>query len=68
MEGVFLLHRRQVQELKKEFPVILDPLDFHPRDRIDAIRKVLRQTPVPKAPVPKTTVPQTKKTTKRHNS
>ncbi len=68
MEGVFLLHRRQVQELKKEFPVILDPLDFHPRDRIDAIRKVIRQTPVPKAPVPKTTVPQTKKTTKRHNS
>lgn len=50
MEGVFLLHRRQIKELKKEFYVVLDPQDFHPRDRVDAIRTILEK---PSAATPK---------------
>lgn len=55
MEGVFLLHRHQVKELKKDSLVVLDPLDFHPRARVDAIRKVLQK---PSAPTPKKTPKQ----------
>ena len=42
MEGVFLLHKRQVEELKRESHVILDPMDFHPRERVEGIRRTLR--------------------------
>ncbi len=42
MEGVFLLHRRQVPELKQERLVILDRMDFHPRERVAAIRNALQ--------------------------
>jgi hypothetical protein len=58
MEGVFLLHRRQIEELKKEAHVVLDPMDFHPRGRVDSIRRVLGTTPTRK----------TKKTGKGRNS
>jgi hypothetical protein len=50
MEGVFLLHRQQVAELNQESYVVLDPLDFHPRGRVEAIRKVLKKSPKPRAP------------------
>lgn len=42
MEGVFLLHRRQIEELKQERNVVLDPLDFQPRSRVGGIRRALK--------------------------
>jgi hypothetical protein len=42
MEGVFLLHRRQIEELKQECNVVLDPLDFQPRSRLEGIRRALK--------------------------
>ena len=48
MEGVFLLHRRKIQELDQERLAVVDPMDYHPRERVDAIRKELQVVP----PVP----------------
>jgi hypothetical protein len=42
-EGVFVLHRRQIGELKAEYYAVIDPLDFHPQQRRERIRALLKQ-------------------------
>jgi hypothetical protein len=41
-EGVWILHKRQVQLLGREGYVALDPADFHPRAQLDRIRKLIK--------------------------
>lgn len=65
MEGMFLLHRREVAELKREAHVVLDPMDFHPLHRVQAIRKLLRAQVAPKAVPPKPAPPTNPKRGKK---
>jgi hypothetical protein len=42
-EGVFILQRHQIKELKTPGYVVLHPLDFHPKQRRDHIRALIQR-------------------------
>ena len=41
-EGQIASMQRQIEELKQECNVVLDPLDFQPRSRLEGIRRALK--------------------------
>lgn len=43
-EGIWILRTGQVEQLGAEVYVVIDPLDFHPRDQLDRIRRLIEGT------------------------
>jgi len=44
-EGIWILHRTRLEELNRDGLTALDPLDFHPMNSLERIRRIVRRAP-----------------------
>ncbi len=42
-EGLWILHKRELKELQEQVYLVLDPLDFHPKEQRDRIRTLIKR-------------------------